>query len=73
MKNIIFSDESHIYLNRFISKQNFRKWSSENRWDVFEKVLHSPKVTVYGPYFFEDPANSNNVRTVTSEAYIDRI
>jgi len=26
---------------------------------------------VYGPYFFENPANSNNVRTVTTVAYID--
>ena len=44
---------------------------------MFEKVLHSPKVTVwcglsskkvYGPYFFED--NSNDVCTVTTKAYI---
>ena len=26
---------------------------------------------VYGPYFFENPANSNNVRTVTTVVYID--
>ena len=25
---------------------------------------------MYGPYFFENPANSNNVRTLTTVAYI---
>ena len=80
--NIILSDKNHIYSNRFINKQKFRKWSSEKPREVFEKVLHSPKVTVwcslrlkkkYGPYFFEDPANSSNGRTVTTEAYIEML
>ena len=39
VNNIIISDESHIYLNGFINKQNFRKWSSEKQQEVFEKVL----------------------------------
>ena len=45
-----------------------------------EKVFNSPKMTVwcglsskkvYGPYFFED--NSNDVYTVTTEAYIEML
>ena len=38
--NIIFSDETHIYLNGFINQRNFRKWSSEKSREVFEKILH---------------------------------
>jgi len=78
IKTIIFSDESHIYLNKFMKKQNFRMWSRKKPMDVFEKPLHSPKVTVwcgmscnrlYGPFFFED-AQTGNACTVTTETYL---
>lgn len=80
INKIIFSDESHIYLKGFMNKQNFRKWSPTKPEEVYEKPLHSPKVTVwcglssnriYGPYFFEDP--EGNARTVTSETYIEML
>ena len=45
--NIIFSDKSHIYSNGFKNKPNFRKWSFEKPREVFDKVLNSPKVTVW--------------------------
>ena len=45
--NIIFSDRSHIYSNGFKNKPNFRKWSFEKPREVFDKVLNSPKVTVW--------------------------
>ena len=44
---IIFSEESHIYLRGFMNKQNFRKWSRTKPEEVYEKPLHSPKVTVW--------------------------
>ena len=73
---IIFSDKSHIYLRGFTNKQNFRKWSRTKPEEVYEKPLHSPKVTVlcglssnriFGPYFFEDP--EGNARMVTTDTY----
>ena len=81
VNTIVFSDESHIYLDGFVNKQTCRYWSSERPVPVIQKPLHSRKVTVwcgvsanriYGPYFFED-ANSGNARTVTSEAYIEML
>ena len=80
IKTIIFSDESHIYLNGFMNKQNFRKWSPTKPVGVFDKPLHSPKVTVwcglssnrvYGPYFFQDP--DGKALTVTSDTYIEML
>ena len=56
------------------------KWSPTKPEEVYEKPLHSPKVTVwsglssnriYGPYFFEDP--ERNARTVTTETYIEML
>ena len=70
---IIISDESHIYLNGFINKQNLRKWSS-----LQQSPLHALKLRVWcglssnkghGPYFLEN-AETGNVRIVTAEAYI---
>lgn len=81
IKSIIFSDESHIHLNKFMNKQNFRMWSSNKPMVVFEKPLHSPKVTVwcgmsgnrlYGPFFFDD-AQTGNACTITTETYIEML
>ena len=47
IKSIIFSDESHIYLNKFMNKQNFRMRSCNKMMVEFERPLHSPKVTVW--------------------------
>ena len=81
IKSIIFSDESHIHLNKFMNKQNFRMWSRNKPMVVFEKPLHSLKVTVwcgmsgnrlYGPFFFED-AQTGNACTITKETYIEML
>lgn len=81
IKSIIFSDESHIHLNKFMNKQNFRMWSRNKPMVVFEKPLHSPKVTVwcgmscnrlYGPFFFED-AQTGNACTITTETYLEML
>ena len=76
-----FCDDSYIYLHGFINKQNFRKESIRKPVEVFEQLLHSPRVTVwcglssnkvYGPYFIWD-TDMGNVRTVTTEAYIEML
>ena len=77
---IIFSGKSHIYFRSFMNKQNFKKLSRTKAEEVYEKPLHSPKVTVwcgvssnriYGPYFFEDP--EGNARMVTTDTYIEML
>lgn len=81
IKSIIFSDESHIHLNKFMNKQNCRMWSRNKPIVVFEKPLHSLKVTVwcgmsgnrlYGPFFFED-AQTGNACTITKEIYTEML
>ena len=63
-----------------MNKPNFRKWSRTKPEEVYEKPLHSPKVTVwcglssnriYGPYFFEDP--EGNARMVSTDTYIEML
>ena len=75
--DIIFTDESHVYLQSSPNKQNNREWRfsrPENRTSV---PLHSDKVTVwcglnstkvFGPYFFED-SETGSALTVTKERY----
>ena len=45
--DIISSDESHIYLKGMPNRQNYRNWSAAKPKDFFERVLHSPKITVW--------------------------
>ncbi|GBN48028.1 hypothetical protein AVEN_55603-1 [Araneus ventricosus] len=68
---IWFTDEAHFHLNRFVNKQNWRFWGSENPHLCEEKPLHSPKVTAWievcsrdiiGPFFMGE--------TISSERYI---
>ena len=58
---IMMSDEAHFHLNGSVNKQNFRYWAPQNPQEVHERLLHSPKVTVWcaigkvgviGPHFF---------------------
>ena len=74
---ILFSDESHIYLRGSPNKQNNREWRLTKPDNQASLPLHSPKVTVWcglnsskvmGPYFFEDP-DSGAPLTVTKERY----
>ena len=77
--NIIFSDESHVYLKGSPNKQNNREWCVSRPADRTSVPLHSSKVTVwcglssakvYGPFFFEDRETGAPL-TVTKERYVD--
>ncbi|KAJ4429943.1 hypothetical protein ANN_22147 [Periplaneta americana] len=69
LHRLIMSDEAHFDLSDYVNKQNFRYWSDEHPFQVWEKPLHSPKVTVWcgiiDPYFFED----GHTVTVNSERH----
>ena len=61
--DILFSDESHIYLSERPNKQNCRVWSFTKPAQNCSIPLHSPKITVWcglnsttilGPWFYED-------------------
>ena len=73
---LTMSDDVHFYLNGAVSKQNFRYKASENPRELYQRALHSPKVTVwcglgkcgiFGPFFFEE---GEETATVTSDRYI---
>ena len=75
--NILFTDESHIYLRGSPNKQNNREWRVSKPDNRTSLPLHSPKVTVWcglnstkviGPYFYEDP-DTEAPLTVTKERY----
>lgn len=74
-QHLFMSDEAHFTLHGLVNKQNFRYWATENPCEIYERPLHSPKVTVWcavssskiiGPYFFEE--NGETV-TVNSQRY----
>ena len=78
LQKIIFSDESHIYLNGVPNRQNLRKWSPTKPDFNVSKPLHSPRVTIwcglsgtkiFGPFFYEDRETGEAV-TVNSERYL---
>ena len=57
-----------------MNKQNFRKWSRTKPEEVYEKPLHSPKVTVWcglssNRIYFED--HEGNARMVKTDTYIE--
>lgn len=73
---LITSDEAHFSLSGYVNRQNCRFWATDNPKEVFEKPLHSPRVTVWcaltsneiiGPYFFED--DEGNAVTVNGKRY----
>ena len=78
--DILFSDESHIYLSARPNKQNCRVWSFAKPAQNCSIPLHSPKITVWcglnsttilGPWFYED--EQGNAVTVTKERYVDML
>ncbi|GFX15489.1 transposable element Tc3 transposase [Trichonephila clavipes] len=67
-KRILFSDEAHFWLNRYVNKQNCRIWSEANPQVYVETPLHPEKLTVWcalwtggiiGPYFFKNDKGHN--------------
>ena len=77
VSEIIFSDESHVYLKSSPNKQNVRQWLAEKPKTRSPVPLHSAKVTVwcgfnstkiFGPYFFEN-SETGEALTVTKERY----
>ena len=81
IEKIIFTDESHIYLDDAPNKQNNRNWQLNKPDFNFQRPLHSKKVTVwvgmtanriFGPYFFEDPV-TGNMQTVNAERYVEML
>ena len=67
----------NIKLQKWLNKQNFRFWSSQNPRETHSVPLHSEKVVVWcavtatdviGPYFFED--ENRRATTVNSENYV---
>jgi len=80
IQNVWMSDEAHFHLDGFVNKQNFRYWSEENPRQLYQRPLHSDKVTVWcaishygiiGPYFHED--ENGRATTVNSNRYVNMI
>ncbi|GFT02418.1 hypothetical protein TNCV_4625411 [Trichonephila clavipes] len=46
-KRILFSDETHFWLNGYVNKQNCRIWSEANPQVYIETPLHPEKLTVW--------------------------
>ena len=60
-RNIVFSNESHFWLNGYVNKQNRRLWSEDQPEELQKPPMHPEKVTVWcdlwtgaiiGPYLF---------------------
>ena len=46
-KKIVFSDEAHFDLGRYVNKRNCRIWGTENQHAFIEKPTHTKRVTVW--------------------------
>ncbi|GFV59491.1 DUF4817 domain-containing protein [Trichonephila clavipes] len=75
-KRILFSDESHFWLNGYVNKQNCHIWSEANPQVYVETPLYPEKLTVWcvlwpggitGPYFFKNDEGHNV--TVNGDRY----
>ncbi|GFW80017.1 transposase [Trichonephila clavipes] len=75
-KRILFSDETHFWLNGYVNKQNCRIWSEANPKVYVETPLHPEKLTfwcalwdsgIIGPYFFKNDEGHNV--TVNGDRY----
>lgn len=47
INNLVFSDESLLYLESSVNEQAFHKWSSEKPTEVIEKPLNFSKIIVW--------------------------
>ncbi|GFV45691.1 uncharacterized protein TNCV_1969921 [Trichonephila clavipes] len=65
-KRILFSDETHFWLNGYVNKQNCRIWSEVNPQVYVETPLHPEKLTVWCAYglvesFFKNDEGHNEL------------
>ncbi|GFV73872.1 transposable element Tc3 transposase [Trichonephila clavipes] len=69
-KRILFSDETHFWLNGYVNKQNCHFWSEANPQVYVKTPLHPEKLTVWcalwaggaiGPYFFKNDEGHNEL------------
>ncbi|GFV99955.1 uncharacterized protein TNCV_3567461 [Trichonephila clavipes] len=76
LKRILFSDETHFWLNGYVNKQNCSIWIEANPQVYVETLLHPEKLTVWcalwaggiiGPYFFQNDEGHNV--TVNGDRY----
>ena len=87
-EKIIFSDEAHFDISRYVNKQNCRIWGTENPHPYIEKPTHPNQVTVWcgfwsrviiGSFFFENEqeedikVNGDRYRTVLNEFLFTKI
>ncbi|GFV08807.1 uncharacterized protein TNCV_3820501 [Trichonephila clavipes] len=75
-KRILFSDEAHIWLNGYVSKQNCRIWSEANPTSVCRNTVTSRKTDClvrfigwwnHWSYFFKNDEGHND--TVNGDRY----
>lgn len=69
INNIIFSDESHFYLDNYVNKQNMRFWGTERPDFSRAKSLHPVRVTVWAAICVDFLRIEMFTNTVTGESY----
>lgn len=70
MRDVIFSDEAHFWLNGYVNRQNYRIWGSEKPNFVNTKPLHPQKLTVFCAVGYEEIFGPVFIyQTVDSDAY----
>jgi len=77
INTLLMTDEADFHLSGYVNKQNYRYLTPENPQDLYQRPLHSERLTawcrfasfgVLGPYLFED--NEGAAVTVTSQHYV---
>jgi len=80
LNHVLMMDEANFHLCGNVNSQNCRYWTTVNRCDIHQKLLHSEKVIVWcgvasfgvtGPYLFEDEAH--RAVTVNSAHYTEML
>jgi hypothetical protein len=63
VNTLLMSDEIHFNVSGYVNKQKCHYWTTNNRRELHQRLLHSAKVPVwcavycygiFGPYFFEN-------------------
>ena len=79
LNNLVFSDECHFTLDATVNRHNCRCWSGTNSNCFIEKLLHSPRITVWaaigigtgiiGPFFYDENVNKENYLAVLQDYF----